>query len=130
MHELAIAQQLIEIIEENAKKHSLSSVKLARLRIGKMSAFNPENIKFCFNSYEKNELLKDIKLEIEEAPVELECQNCGHKWLDTRFDDLDFAHDIAHNPIQYQPPSCHKCNTQGPKITSGNQMQLVDLEGE
>lgn len=130
MHELALAQQLLDMIEENAKKHSLSSVKRARLRIGKMAAFKPDNIKFCFDSYRKDDLLKDIKLEIEAVPVELECKRCRHRWLDTRFDDPTFAHEIAHHPVQYQPPPCPKCGSTGAKLTGGNEMHLVEIEGE
>lgn len=130
MHELALAQQLVGIIEENAKKHGLKSVKHATLKVGKMAAFKPENVQFCFDSYQKSDLLKDVKLQIIETAVVLHCNACDYEWADARFDDIDFAHDIAHNPIQYQPPLCPECGSTNSKIIAGNEMQLIDIEGE
>jgi hydrogenase nickel incorporation protein HypA/HybF len=130
MHELALAKCLVELIEENARAHSLSSVRRARLRVGKMAFFDPDNVKYCFDSYGKNDLLKDIKLEIETVPVNLECRDCHHTWQDQRFDDDAFAHEIAHHPAQYQSPPCPKCGSAAAKLISGNEMQLAEIEGE
>ena len=48
MHEMSIAQSLIEIIEEEMKKHDAKYLRSVRLNIGQLSAVVPESLSFCF----------------------------------------------------------------------------------
>jgi hydrogenase nickel incorporation protein HypA/HybF len=130
MHELAIAQKIIETIEEEANKNGMTKVRSAKLKIGKMAAFEKEHLEFCLKTYEKTNLLEDMEFEIEEVPVELICKSCAQKFLDARFDDEEFAHEISHAPALYVPPSCPVCSSEDVTMTSGNEMMLISIEGE
>lgn len=129
MHELSIAQRIIEVIEAEAQKCGISKVRRARLKIGKMSAFQKEQLEFCLSTYEKSEALKDMRFSIEEVPVCLMCGSCRLEYIDDRFDDSEFAHDVAHAPALYLPPPCPSCNGEA-KIIKGNELELVNIEGE
>lgn len=130
MHELAIVQRIIAAADTAAAKNKINKVVCIRLKLGQMAAAQPEHLRFCFETYAKGSRLDGAKLIIEEVGVQLACDNCGNIFGDRRFDDADFAHAIAHAPIAYIPPPCSKCGAEGSKITSGNEMELISLEGD
>jgi len=130
MHELSIIKKIIENAESVAKKEGIKKVSLIRMRIGKMAGFEPEQLNFLFETYEKDACLNDTRLEIKEIPVELECPECRYVFTDGRFDDHDFAHTISHAPLAYAPPSCPKCGADGSIIIHGRELELIDMEGE
>jgi len=49
VHEMSIAQSLLEIILEESRKHDLTSVQVVRLQIGAMAGVVPEALTFCFD---------------------------------------------------------------------------------
>lgn len=130
MHELSIAQKIIETIETEAQKNNIARVVSAKLKIGKMAAFQREQLEFCLNTYEKNESLKDMRFDIDEIPVELLCRDCGMRFTDERFNDHEFAHDYAHAPGLYIPPRCPSCKSKDVTVVSGSEMELTSIEGE
>ena len=130
MHELALIQKIIENCEAAAEKANLKTVRTVRMRIGRMAGFEPDQLQFLFETYEKSPSFADTKLEVEEVPVELECPECKHLFSDDRFNDHDFAHTVSHAPLAYEPPECPKCKANGPDLVRGKELDLVDLEGE
>ncbi len=128
MHELAISETICKIIEKEAKKRGMAKVGTARLKIGIMNAFQRENLDLCLKDYKNNPLMAEIQFEIEEVPVELECTECHHHYVDERFNDHDFAHKIAHAPALYLPPACPTCKCEEIKLMGGNEMELVSIE--
>ena len=130
MHELSIAQKIIETVEAAAQKSSISRVHLAKLKIGKMAAFGKEQLEFCLNTYEKNPALEGMRFDIDEVPVELACADCGKQYIDERFNDAEFAHDVAHAPALYLPPPCPSCGSETVSVVAGSEMELTSIEGE
>lgn len=130
MHELSLVKKIIENAESAAKKAGFKNVHLLRIRIGKMSGFEPEQLNFLFGTYEKDACFSGTRIEVEEIPVELECPECRHVFIDVRFDDHDFAHTVSHAPIAYTPPICPKCGTDWPEIIRGRELQIVEMEGD
>lgn len=130
MHEFPIVKKIVESAAEAAKKSNINNVKILRLRIGKMSGFEPGQLKFLFNTFEKDDSLKETKLDVEEIPVELECPECKNMYIDERFDDHEYAHTISHAPAAYEAPPCPKCGTNSPEIIHGRELDLTGLEGK
>lgn len=129
MHELAIVQKIVNAANTAAEKNNIKRVKVLRLRLGQMAAAHPEQLQFGFETYAKGSRLEGAEFEIEEVRVELECNKCHVLFNDPRFDDDDFAHTIAHAPLAYLPPMCPNGH-EGAKIVKGQEMELIDLEGE
>lgn len=117
MHELAMVEKIIKIIEIEAQKNNISKVSIARLRVGKMAALQKDYLMF-----------KDIKFEIDEVPVEIECKSCGEHFIDARFDNANFAHSISHAPLLYIPTPCPNCGEEGGVVIAGNELDLVSIE--
>lgn len=130
MHELAIIQKIVVAVSQAAEKNGIKSVKRIRLKLGQMAAAHPEQLSFGFKTYAKGSRLDDAELLIEEIKMVLECQRCRTPFGDERFNDHDFAHTIAHAPLTYIPPNCPKCGNADVHIKKGQEMELVDIEGE
>ncbi len=130
MHELGIVQKIVAAADKAAEKNNIAHVKVLRLRLGQMAAAHPDQMQFGFETYAKGSRLEGAKLCIEDVKVELQCQRCSQKFGDPRFDDHEFAHTMAHAPIAYMAPRCPKCNAENPKIIHGQELELVEIEGE
>lgn len=130
MHELGLITKIIDNARNAAIKADINSVSVVRMKIGKMAGFEPEQLNFLFTTYEKDNRLKNAKLEIEEVPVKLRCTGCQHTFIDERFNDHAYAHAISHTPYAYVPPPCPKCHAINPEMINGKELYIVDLEGE
>lgn len=59
----------------------------------------------------------------------VDAANKAHEFHDGRFDDHDFAHDLAHAPLTYLPAPCPKCQSTDSDIIKGRELELIGLEG-
>ena len=75
MHEMALCQSVIDIIEEEAKRHAFSHVRGIWLEIGALSPVDPEALRFGFDVVSRNTLADGAHLEIVGVP--------GSGWQET-----------------------------------------------
>ncbi len=68
MHELGIAQSIVEVVEREAAKHPGAAVRLVSLQIGEFSGVDTESLSFCFACVVKDTDLESARLEIERTP--------------------------------------------------------------
>jgi hydrogenase nickel incorporation protein HypA/HybF len=78
MHELSIAQNLIEIIEEAASQKNFSKVKKISLRIGEMACVDKEALSFCLEVASKGTCVEGARLLFEDSPLRGKCRSCDH----------------------------------------------------
>jgi hydrogenase nickel incorporation protein HypA/HybF len=112
MHELGIAMQIVEIatssIPDEMKNVQVESVNL---KVGKLTAVVPENLRFCFDIVAKDTLLSDAKLYIEEIPVVARCKDCNNEWT-----------------IKEPVFICKKCKSGSIEIISGRELNVESIE--
>ena len=79
MHEMAIAQNICKICEEEWKKHKISqTVSEVVFRAGKLNAVIPDILRFNFDVIKKDYAsLKEAELVVEEIPIQVRCKVCG-----------------------------------------------------
>ena len=65
MHELSIAESLLEIIVDESKKHGLERVNKIKLQIGEFAAVVPESLTFCFEMVSRDTVASGALIEIE-----------------------------------------------------------------
>jgi len=65
MHELGIAQQIVEIAREGSRDARVSRVVIS---VGKLTAVLPDALRFCFELATEDTPLQGARLEIIEAP--------------------------------------------------------------
>jgi hydrogenase nickel incorporation protein HypA/HybF len=74
MHELGIAQQLVEIAAESSGGARIVRVVI---EVGKLAAVLPDALQFCFQAASAGTPAEGAKLEIVEVPGVALCRACG-----------------------------------------------------
>lgn len=74
MHELGIAQNIVEIVANHAQG---APVVRVAIEIGQLSGISAEAMQFCFQSCIQGTPLEGARLDIEEVPGLGRCQSCG-----------------------------------------------------
>jgi hydrogenase nickel incorporation protein HypA/HybF len=111
MHEMSLAEGIVQLIEEAAVREGFSTVKVVALEIGRLSAVEPEALAFCFDAATRNSIAEGARLEIESVPGKGLCPQCG---AETEIENL------------YDP--CPTCAAYGLRITGGTEMRVKELE--
>lgn len=113
MHELAVAESLLEIVQDESERHGLFKVSQVRLRIGKLSTVVPEALSFSFEVISRGTLAEGAALAMEIVPLIGHCQDCD---ADFEIDDYLFL--------------CPQCGGALVILVSGKELEIVDIEGE
>jgi hydrogenase nickel incorporation protein HypA/HybF len=112
MHELSIAVSLIEMAEEKAEQLGGVRVESLRLRLGPLSGVVREALLFSFDLAAAGTAIEGARLEIEDVPVVVFCQNCK-----------------AERPLpSIQSFHCPDCGTPTPDVVQGRELELAALE--
>lgn len=81
MHELSLAQGIIQVIEEELEKSKEKGVvRKINLRVGKLSSVEPEALLFSFGFCSKKTQCEKAELVIEKVPLTCKCQNCSKEF--------------------------------------------------
>ena len=112
MHELAIAQSIVEAIEAKASECNAAHVKGVRLKIGEASGVVTDSLTFCFEMLASlDPILVGAQLLIDTMPHRAYCRHCVCEFSVTNF--------VA------QCPTCKEWSNQ---IVSGTELQLTEME--
>lgn len=76
MHELSIAQSIVETVCEKAGEAGVHRLTLV---IGKLSAVMPDALRFCFDLCAEGTVLEGAVLEIIEPAGRGRCPDCGRE---------------------------------------------------
>lgn len=117
MHELALAQGMLDIAEEELARHNCTRLKLLRVQVGAMSGVVPDCLDFAFTSLVQGTRQEGARLEIEKIPLQLQCVMCG----------TDFEADGGPADL-WTCPNCGEVF--GHRVRAGKEMQIVWIEGE
>lgn len=77
MHEMSLAEGVLQIIEDSAREQNFSRVKAVWLEIGQLSSVEPEAMRFCFDAVTKGSIADRARLEIVIVDGGGQCLNCG-----------------------------------------------------
>lgn len=113
MHEMALAESVLQIIKDSARTQNFQRVRSLTLEIGKLSSVEPDAMRFCLDVVTRGSLAENAIFHIIETPGVGLCLTCN-----------------ATIPMQEQYGLCPHCNSPQLKITGGNQMRVKDLEVE
>jgi hydrogenase nickel incorporation protein HypA/HybF len=108
MHELSIAQGIIEVCEQHAKGRPVTFVSV---QIGALSGVVPEALEFCYEAAVNGTLLEGSRLEIERIAATGHCESCG----------------VVSEIAGFTDP-CPCCGGFPLEIRSGEEMRVKELE--
>ncbi len=111
MHEIALCEAIIEIVEEEARRRSFSKVMTVFLEIGALSHVAPEAMKFCFAAVAAGTIADGAALEIVELPGLAWCMACSR------------SVEIAQHYW-----ACPCCGSFQLQVTAGEEMRVKELE--
>ena len=77
MHELSYAEQILKVVEHEARKHGARKVAVVRLVVGRMSGVDKGSLSFCLESIASGTMLDGAKIETEDREPEIVCASCG-----------------------------------------------------
>jgi hydrogenase nickel incorporation protein HypA/HybF len=80
MHELSIAENLVEIVREEMAKAGLTKLNAVHLKIGEFTHLVPDALSFCFEIATQGGPLEGATLEIEVVPTTGFCQRCQEEF--------------------------------------------------
>jgi len=113
MHEMSLADGVLQVIEDNAKINGYSRVRKVWLEIGELAGVEVEAMRFCFDSVVKGTLADGARLEIIVTQGEGHCLGCGKTV-----------------PIQLRYDPCPLCGGYPVEPTGGLEMRVKELEVE
>ena len=76
MHELSIAEGIIEIVERTAAANDVRSVRAVRVAIGELAGVDIPSLEFAWESVRKGGVAENAVLEIERPKGEAWCLDC------------------------------------------------------
>jgi len=80
MHELALAESIVDMVAEHAESRR---VRRITVEIGTLACVMPDALRFCFGLASTGTVLESARLEIVEVKATARCRACG----DTFFQD-------------------------------------------
>lgn len=113
MHEMSLAEGVLQIIEDYAGRDSFSRVKSVVLEIGDLSSVEVESLKFCFDAVIRDSIAAGAVLEIERVPGTGFCLPCG-----------------VSVPIAALYDACPRCGSYQVQATAGTEMRVKELQVE
>jgi hydrogenase nickel incorporation protein HypA/HybF len=112
MHELSIAQSIVDAVSTKATECRATRVKIVRLRIGEAVGVVVDSLNFCFEMLtDLDPILREAQLSIDSVPHRARCNNCGQEY-----------------PVVNFVMQCPECKAWSSEVISGAEFQIVDME--
>ena len=113
MHELAIAQAILDRAKAASERNGGGRVTKIGLRIGEISGVEPDALSFGIEVLSKDTALAGLTLEIEQPRRKLRCTACA-----TEFEPEGFA------------VACPKCRHPASECIAGTELDVTFIELE
>jgi hydrogenase nickel incorporation protein HypA/HybF len=111
MHEMSLAQSIVEIVERTAAANGGGQVSAVRLEIGALSHVEVEALRFCFDAVTRGGAAEGARLELDSPPGQAWCMPCG-----------------ATVPLARLGDACPHCGSHQLQVTQGEEMRVKDIE--
>lgn len=111
MHEMALAESVIEIVERTARKAGAARIGLVRLEVGALSHVEPRALRFAFEAVSVGSLAEGAALEIERPPGRAWCHDCGQTVTIGQLGD-----------------ACPVCGGYTLQVSGGDELRVKDME--
>lgn len=113
MHEMSLAEGVLQLIEQSARQQQFSKVLAVWLEVGLLAGVEPEAMKFCFDAVMRGSVADGAKLEIIDTPGVGWCMQC--------------AASVALSELY---GACPVCCTHQVQVTGGTELRVKEIEVE
>ncbi|MEW6051837.1 MAG: hydrogenase maturation nickel metallochaperone HypA [Candidatus Zixiibacteriota bacterium] len=111
MHELAVADNIVNAVLAEMQRRGLSSVATVAVRVGALTDIVPDALEFGFEILTRETALAATKLKIDRIPCQGRCRDCGK--------------DFEVQECVFVCPHCQSCDIQ---MTRGNELDIAYIE--
>lgn len=111
MHEMSIAQSIVEIVEDVLGEQGNPGVEKVFVTVGRMAGVVPESLAFSFEAITAGTRLEGAELVIENIPVRARCRNCGHAW-----------------EVESYVFRCERCEGTDLDVVNGDELAVREIE--
>jgi len=112
MHEMAIVQSIMEILEQQAKIHRATKIVSVALEFGALTAVQPAAVRFAFEVLSNGGIAEGARLDITMVPIKVRCLEGGKESI-----------------MENYQPFCPACSSAAVQIIEGrDEMRIVSLE--
>ncbi len=117
MHELSMAQGIINAVLDTANENNATEVNEVTVEVGRLAMINPEQLQFILGVLIENTIMEDAEIKFEEIPAEIECYDCDFKG-EAILDDSD----------HYAPlVKCPKCDSLKVETLNGKDIVVKNI---
>jgi hydrogenase nickel incorporation protein HypA/HybF len=113
MHELSIAESILEAVRKELTSRPGARPTRVGLRIGELAAVDVDSLSFCFEAVLKGTEWESLQLDARVCPQRRLCKECGN----------EFA------VVEYNA-NCPACASSNTRLTSGDELDFDYLEVE
>ncbi len=113
MHELSLAENIVQLIEDAALEQQFSQVKTVWLEIGQLAWVEQESLRFYFDVVAQHSIARQARLEIIEVAGRALCKQCNQDILIATYHD-----------------ACPHCGSYTLQVSQGDGMRIRELEVE
>ena len=110
MHEMSIAQNILDIVRDEMARHQVEKLEAINVMVGKLSAIVPSSLSFCYQVLTEDTDLAHTVLNVRVEPIGYACFDCGHRF---QSEEMVFT--------------CPECGADTPMITSGRDMVIENI---
>jgi len=111
MHEMSIAQHIVELVENILSEHPGQTCRSVHLKIGELTAVVPESLTFAYQALTEDTPLASSSLTIESLPILAKCRDCNKVFS---VQDFEFL--------------CPHCSSHAIDIKQGEELHIEKLE--
>ena len=111
MHEFSVAQALMEIVAQEARRHQVEKVLKVGVKLGAFSHVSPQALGFCFEALKPGTVAAGAELLVERLSLKGRCLGCG-----------------GESPLQEPTDPCPFCGFERLKITQGRELYVAYIE--
>jgi len=111
MHELSIAQALVEQVEEIVKREGAAGVESVKVSVGGLSGVEPDALDLAFPVATEGTLADGATLVIEKIPAVLTCRSCKQ---------------VSHPELAFM--ICEQCGSTDVELKGGRELLLTAVE--
>ena len=112
MHEMAIAEGILDIAQSHARTHEAQRIERIHLLLGELSGVETEALSLAFSSVIRGTIAENAALTWERVPLTGRCHDCGRE--------------RRIRPADYLCPDCGG----GMEFTHGREMRVDYIEME
>lgn len=113
MHELALSQNIVDLVVERARREGVSTVSTVTLEVGMAAGVEPDALRFCFDVVSAGTVAQGAELVIETVALQARCRACGC--------DFEAADMVS---------VCPRCGTNAPFLERGRELRVKSFDGK